>query len=352
MTGRSLPAAASLLAGLLLTSAAAAAEPTVKPLAGPIAVTGSFGFAADVDKPKKRNEQVAKLRKSVSGIACKPSGRCLIAFDEGTEARFATLDGTSYTAEPKPVTLAPRGLFEGPEAGEIDAEAVAFDGHSFYVTGSYARKRKDCALNVSSRQVVRLGPRGGAFTLGDLGPALDVTPLLDAARGACLDGRGLDIEALAVKDGRLWFGLRGPAANGVAHVLSVDVAAPFQIPPAAGAPKLFDIAVGAGRGVRDMATVAGGFLILAGPDDAPAHADTSWRVLFWDGASATKPLATLDLSGVSPRKDVDGCDDEAAPKPEALLVTRDDPAAPYGLTVLSDGLCDGGPLRFEVPRQP
>ena len=54
-------------------------------------------------------------------------------------------------------------------------------------------------------------------------------------------------------------------------------------------------------------------------------------------------LAALDLSGVTLRQ----CDKEL--KPEAITVLEETPTA-YQLLVLSDGLCDGGPLAFTVPR--
>jgi hypothetical protein len=54
-------------------------------------------------------------------------------------------------------------------------------------------------------------------------------------------------------------------------------------------------------------------------------------------------LAVLDFSQVKLRP----CD--AALKPEAITVLKETPSA-YQLLVLSDGMCDGGPLVFTVPR--
>jgi hypothetical protein len=50
------------------------------------------------------------------------------------------------------------------------------------------------------------------------------------------------------------------------------------------------------------------------------------------------------LSGVKLRS----CDHEL--KPEALAVTADEPGQPYQAVIFSDGMCDGGPLRFSIPR--
>ena len=60
-------------------------------------------------------------------------------------------------------------------------------------------------------------------------------------------------------------------------------------------------------------------------------------------AEAVKVLAALDLSGVKLRS----CDKEL--KPEAMTVLEETPKT-YRLLVLSDGLCDGGPLVFTVAR--
>ena len=54
-------------------------------------------------------------------------------------------------------------------------------------------------------------------------------------------------------------------------------------------------------------------------------------------------LAALDLKDVKLRE----CDKEL--KPEAMTLLEETATA-YKLLVLSDGLCDGGPLTFTVPR--
>ncbi|MEO7401661.1 MAG: hypothetical protein ABIV07_13010, partial [Polaromonas sp.] len=111
------------------------------------------------------------------------------------------------------------------------------------------------------------------------------------------------------------------------------------------------LALGQRRGIRDMVAVKTGFLLLAGPDDSPASQSAGWVLAWWDGKPAAnggvvqpRLLATLDLSGVKLRQ----CDKEL--KPEAMTVLEETPAA-YKLLLLSDGMCDGGPLTFTVPRR-
>ena len=96
------------------------------------------------------------------------------------------------------------------------------------------------------------------------------------------------------------------------------------------------------------ALLTNGFLLLTGPDDDPAQQNTGWTVVWWDGKHTPdtknlRTLAALDLSGVTLRP----CDKEI--KPDALAVLGETPQT-YTLLVLSDGVCDGGPLRFTVPR--
>jgi hypothetical protein len=160
----------------------------------------------------------------------------------------------------------------------------------------------------------------------------------------------VNIEGLAAKDGRLYFGLRSPtdAKAGSTLILSVDADAFFTGTDAK--PEITRISVGKGRGVRDLHSVKDGILVLAGPDDDEANEDVNWIVAFWDGKSAgdkavePKALARLDLSKVKLRE----CDEEL--KPEALAVVEDADNRPYRIVTLSDGMCDGGPLAFTIQK--
>ena len=297
----------------------------------------------------------AKTRRSLSGIACAANGQnktlCLLAFDEGAAAQFAELTAQGAgSLKPSGVSL-PLGRAKD----ELDAEGAATDGKYFYVTGSHAVKRSDCAANPASRHVLRIardpvtGLAAEPLALRDSNRLPSLVANLPELRKsldkkACLGQGGLDVEALAVGRGRLWFGLRGPTGADTAFIVSVDADAFFDGGDAK--PKVHTVHVGPGRGLRDMVAVRDGILLLAGPDDDPRHAAVPWALLHWDDTAAgpaPKPLATLDLSGVALRK----CDKEI--KPEALTVLAESPTH-YKLLVLSDGLCDGGPLVFDIRR--
>ena len=359
-----------LAIALLLGSASIHAQqppPRLQPDSGPWQSGAGFDFDLGAKKLKK-------ARQSVSGIACNLTAQgkriCLVAFDEGTEARHAEVGDQALTVDAGRVVLRTGG-------GELDAEGAATDGRHVYITGSHSAKRSDCAANPGSRHVLRLrldpatgrAVRTPGGALADVADSGRLWQIMQAQPGLaphvgerkCLGSappeeaprlagqQGVNIEGLAVRDGRLYFGFRGPVLNGVALVLSVDADALFASNAGSSArPALARLALGSGRGIRDMVAVRNGFLLLAGPDDTPANQNAGWVVAWWDGQGTAEGgvvqprfLATLDLSRVTLRK----CDKEL--KPEAMAVLEETPAA-YQLLVLSDGMCDGGPLAFTV----
>jgi len=116
-------------------------------------------------------------------------------------------------------------------------------------------------------------------------------------------------------------------------VLSVNIDAAFGNAPAR--PQVFPISLGDGMGVRDLAVVADGFLVLSGPEaDEPSEAD----LFLWDGWSAAP--ARLGM--------LEGVPDQA--KPEALLVLAEDMET-YRLLIMSDGIPGGAPTEYRVPKQ-
>lgn len=333
------------------TAAQAETVPAVRPIGSSLEVKPHFSFD---DK---------KTRRSVSGMACVPAGarqQCLVVFDEGTKAQFALL--TPDRLEPIGSLVELTGT-----NGELDAEGAASAGGFYYVTGSHSVKRNSCASNPTSRQVIRLAalvPPGsshavaaahivGTTRLWDL---MLADPYLRLRADGCLgDGSGgstdqmqhrpgVNIEGLAVTGGRLYAGFRGPSEGGVAPVFSVDAKALFEGGDAK--PRLDRLSLGNRVGIRDMAVTRSSILLLLGPDDHEAGAGATWKVAEWAPGTAAAPkfLAVLDVR----EEDIaHGCVEEI--KPEALVVLEES-ALRYRVVVLSDGVCDGGPLVFDIPR--
>lgn len=332
----------------LAQTPASNAVTSVKPTGG---LWGSGdGFAFDLGKKK-----AIKTRQSVSGVACTLDAQknrlCLVVFDEGTQARYATVQSGKLVVDAEQVVFV--GI-----AGELDAEAAATDGRYVYVTGSHSAKRSDCNSNPHSRHVIRMAidpktgraMKTGYADTGRLWQVMQSQPALApfVGEGKCLgsEPQGINIEGMAIQAGRLHFGFRGPVVNGAAFVMALDADALFGgADPKATVHRL---ALGAHRGIRDMVAVSNGFLILAGPDDDSVGRNAGWAFFWWDGqvGGATiepKPLGVLDLSAVKLRK----CDETL--KPESLTVLEETPQS-WKLLVLSDGMCDGGALEFSVMR--
>jgi hypothetical protein len=353
----------ALLGALLLSGSPAVAQIAplapatvqhIKPDSGPW--DSGAGFQFDLGKKKSQ-----KVRQSVSGLACNLNAAkqrvCLVVFDEGTQARYATVQNASLV--PDQQVLSFTGI-----TGELDGEAAATDGRYVYVVGSHSVKRSDCASNPASRHLIRfeLDPATGqvlphsSIDSGQLWVLMQAQPELAAHVGKCLGSetsakaprlagaQGTNIEGLAVKDGRLFVGFRGPVVNGEALVMALNADAFFKDGPVQ--PSVTRLALGERRGIRDMVAVSDGLLLLAGPDDDSTA--TGWAVYGWNvkpGQALVRPklLAVLDLSQVKLRP----CD--AALKPEAITVLKETTST-YQVLVLSDGMCDGGPLVFTVPR--
>ncbi|MDO9352810.1 MAG: DUF3616 domain-containing protein, partial [Solirubrobacteraceae bacterium] len=273
---------------------------------------------------------------------------------EGVSAQFATLAGRGLVPTEAPFRLLSAGK-------ELDAEGAASDGEFFYVVGSHSVKRKDCASNPFARQVLRFKVAGTPAPEASrrLWESMQREPLLGRHADGCLGvgtggndeqmarRPGLNIEGMAASGGRLYFGFRAPSLDGVVPVYSVGAAALFGDGDLQ--PQLANLRVGAGSGIRDMVAAGPSILLLIGPDDRPTAGTPSWRIAAWTpDAAATaiqqpRMLAALDLSTVK----FDTCAD--APKPEALAILEETESA-YRVLVLSDGVCDGGPLVFNLAK--
>jgi len=235
---------------------------------------------------------------------------------------------------------------EVPAEGEIDLEAVAADANMIYVTGSHAwtRKIKNGAIDGPERKKSReqffrfrldangnVGPVEGPKSLRS---AIKAHPVLNGFLEIASKENGIDIEGLAVKDGRLYFGFRGPVLrDGWVPILVTT----WEDPESADVVYVqLD-----GRGIRDIAAVKDGFLILAGPI---GDGDISYRVYFWNGSDqlssstdAAKPRRMAEFSDLG-----DG-------KPEGLAVLNAQ-GKRYQVLVICDGLPEGGAARWTLSR--
>lgn len=335
---------AGLFGGVLLMVAVSAGHAEPAPKIAPEAI--QWTPASIFEKDAKGDKLKDQPRMNLSGAACVPTTpkftSCLIANDEKKYAQFFSINGN---------TLTPRKLIRLSDADkDPDAEGVAYAAGYFYVTGSHGRSRHKDADNDSSYAVFRLAvdpatgiPKFepnekevvGVESSSRLREAIREGDTIKTFFNRPLAEGGVNIEGIAVKNGRMHFGLRGPSQGGNAFVLSVDAEAVFSKD---GDLKnmVTPLALGLNTGIRDLAAVSDGILILAGPtrDEIVPYA-----VWFWDGVGTTaKPLRTLDLSGV----------DKGA-KAEILLPLEEDNSN-IRVLVMFDSLENGGAMSFKIPR--
>ncbi|MBN9521322.1 DUF3616 domain-containing protein [bacterium] len=232
---------------------------------------------------------------------------------------------------------------------EVDVEGIAADRAAgvVYVTGSHCRTRKieggvigEVKQKKSREQFFRfkLAPGGTAAAVEgpkSLMPAVEKFPVLAAAATAASKENGLDVEGLAVKDGHLHFGFRGPVLRyGFVPVLSCRWDDP------AGTARVRYVRLG-GRGVRDLVGVGGGFLVLAGP---VGDGDGTYRVYFWDGADQLP--AGEDGPGPELLGEFAGL---GAGKPEGLVVLNE-AGRSFEVLLVCDGVPSGAPTRWALSR--
>ena len=306
-----------------------------------------------------------KKSEDVSGMACERSSGfprlCLVADDETQGAQIVILkDGELVAGDFIKLTDAQH---DG-EPLELDAEGVAFDAGSFYVTGSHGRPRhnddpnKEAASNAkaqATRQIFRvtLDASGVDMKNGKLTSQPAIKPSTELAGilqhqndlslsfDQALQDSGLTVEGIAVRDARLYVGMRGPVLGTDAAVLSVPLPAVFEGQSAP--PKLHRLALekdslGHPRGVRDITRYANGFLVLAGPvNDPPEDREiqpSDYSIYLWDGENGLERRRDIPVFG----KKV---------KPEALLPLDGD-AQRVRVLVLFDGPKEGAPRPLEV----
>lgn len=346
-----MPQSIAVLASAFIAAAASAAEaPKIPPEAATWKPTSIFEKDA-------KGDLADQPRMNLSGAACVPTTpkftSCLIANDEKKYAQFFSIDGTTL----KPLKL----IRLSDDDKDPDAEGVAYAAGFFYVTGSHGRSRHSNKPNESSYAVFRfpVDPVTGVppFQVTEDKVVPEIRPstrLRDEISKACVideqppddcsiknaydkklaDG-GANIEGIAVQGDRIHFGFRGPSQGGKAYVLSVGAKALFTENDDLKS-KATSLALGTDTGIRDLAAVDNGILVLAGPTRGEA---VPYAVWLWDGIgnTATK-LATLDLAAV----DGNG-------KAEILL-----PLAQEGpnirVLVMFDGIENGGAKSFVIPR--
>jgi hypothetical protein len=328
-----MPLARTVL-GVLLACALLplAGDPAIEPVAA-WSVKGNF-------------EKSKEARTNLSGAACTtkapPFRSCLIVNDQKNYAQFFAIDGTRLI--PGSVIR----LRDGGD-GDPDLEGAAYDRGFFYAVGSHGRSRHTDEPNDISYAVFRfaVGKNGKPkFAMSeDSAASVQSSDRLRAtikdARGVGafydkpLGENGVNIEGIAVKGGRMHLGFRGPSVEGNGFILSADADAVFGKKNLHTA--VHALPLGPTTGIRDLAAVRDGILVLAGPvNDQPVTP----AVFLWnEKTGALKKLGELAIP-----------DQYKKHKAETLLVLGDAKGKPYRVLVMFDGPENGGPTEYLIPR--
>ena len=316
-------------------------------------------FIASADELQGRDWGVTKkfrgdrARLELSGATCPGTSVekrwCLIVNDEKRWAQFFSLKENML--KPKSTILLLPKKEGDRKFKEIDAEAAAYDDGYVYVTGSHGMSRRKCKFRQSQFYVFRFpvdketGKPKFSISHENVAPEIERSdklrqivndaPSVGRFAEKCLDDMGVNFEGLAVTGGKMFFGLRGPSIDGHAFVLEVSVDRVFGSATADAI--IHKINLGNEIGIRDLARVDGGLLILTGHANEGIFAP---QIFFWNLEAMS--LTTMGELPVIPAK-----------KAETILVIEEESSesgANYRVLILYDGLQNGNPTEFVLER--
>jgi hypothetical protein len=279
--------------------------------------------------------------KNLSGIACLSKTSCLVGADEGRAVQFVELSRTAKRLRAgKIVPLLQSGK-------EIDIEAIAAEGDSYTIIGSHGISKKQGEQQENRFRVFRLRvDRSTGVPAGVDVASLSSILRSDAVLGAHfrmpLQQNGVNIEGLAIRNGRLFVGFRSPNVNGVAFVMEIgadDVFAGKPQPPYT----LRRLRLGKGLGIREIVAVKGGFLLIAGnagsepsekfTESEDYERDRDFSLVFWDGGGS-------EVQRIGAIPDPPG-------KAEAMTVLEES-ASEATVLILFDGPKGGQPSVYRI----
>jgi Protein of unknown function (DUF3616) len=300
--------------------------------------TGKVEFTGDIKKSK-----------DISAL-CLVGEFLVIGADEGNKIQILKRDGDHYGLV--------RDVVLDDSAKEIDVEGIACDGNTVYVVGSHSWKResvKDNNTYKDNRELIAaIQPepsrdRVFKFTVDSEGNTsaiektslraiLDQDKVLHPFSRVPSKENGIDIEGLAFHQGLLYAGSRGPVLrDNYVPVLTFQFATPVV------QANLLFVNLG-GRGIRDLAAVQGGFLVLAGPvGDGPG----SYQVYFWNGQDCLP--GRRDAGEVGQCRLLGEVRVEPEAKAEGITVVAES-ASVYEVIIVYDGSKNGDATRFRMPK--
>ena len=224
---------------------------------------------------------------------------------------------------------------------EIDIEGIAVSGNTIYVVGSHSSNNKgEKEDNRKSVFRFELDPNTGKLNSSiqkkSLQRILSQDNVLQEFANLQRKKNGVDIEGIAVKGDRLYFGFRTPVLkNNYVPVVVVEF---DRLDRDEYELRYVNLE---GSGIRDMVSVDRGFLILA---DATGDNVNHYRVYFWNGSDnllkSNEEREIKSLSKIPTKKDT---------KAEGLTILQET-ASSYQILVVYDGVKQGNPTVFEIEK--
>jgi hypothetical protein len=287
----------------------------------------------------------------------------LVGADEGTgpNGDVNIIQVLSMQADDQYVVIDDIVLFTGDKENgkELDIEGIAVEDNYIYVIGSHSSKRKTVEPDKSYKKnrktfnhkriddetnrdwLYRLQVNAQmqvtekkAITLRDI---IQKHKVLKTFRRIPSKENGIDIEGIAVVNDWIYVGFRGPVfRNNYVPVLK------FKIDDPENTASLLLVNFGGG-GIRDMAKVADGFLIISGPvGDGPG----AYSVHHWDGRDMI-PGKKRKQAEIGKMIKLGEIDPPNGGKAEGILVIDESDKGSYKFMVIFDGVENGGPMLFK-----
>jgi hypothetical protein len=243
------------------------------------------------------------------------------------------------------------------DGGELDIEGIAVDGNFIYVIGSHSftrnktRSKKSVKRNRKTFNQGKIEDEPSRDWLHRIEVNQQVQPVaemsislrdvisdqeaLEAFSEIPSKENGVDIEGIAVDDGWVYVGFRGPVfRDNYVPVLK------FKFDQHEESAKLLFVKLDGG-GIRDMAKVQDGFLIVSGPvGDAPGP----YQVYHWNGLDMVPGEDRADTKNYIKKL---GNIDISKGKAEGILALEVERGADddcqYKFMIIFDGITNGNP---------
>jgi hypothetical protein len=287
-------------------------------------------------------------KNDISAIACVKQGHCLIGADEGVYAQLCEI------SKDKEIIITDTVRLLADKGGtEADIEGITAIGDTFYLTGSHGLAKNSGDYQDSRHYCFRFkvdqqSGKQEQVEVSSLRGVIESEPVLKPYYKKVLQRKGVNIEGLASKDEKLYFGFRSPSIEGRVFVVEIEPEELFD-EKEEKAYKLHSLELGGGLGIREIAAVKEGFLIIAGnagsePGDSE-EPDTQTNVqdwepgrgfnlFFWDGGTQVQKIGEI------PREN-------KGYKAEGMIVLEESNSA-IDVLILFDGPAGGSPTIYRL----